>query len=162
MTKTIGFAAVCLLVLLPGLVTAQITSRSSLHTSGTEADHFNFRAAVSADGRYVAFHSRASNLITGDTNDEDDVFVHDHFAGVTVRVSVSSAGVAANSDSRDPSISSTGRFVTFRSLASNLVSSDGNSTWDIFVHDRDADGDGIFDEPGAVLTERVSTVAIRP
>ena len=158
MSKTISFAASSLLLffLAHGFAVAQISSRSSVHTSGTESDHFSFRAAVSADGRYVAFHSRASNLITGDTNGEDDVFVHDHFAGVTVRVSVSSSGVAGNSDSRDPSISSTGRFVTFRSLASNLVPDDGNSTWDIFVHDRDADGDGIFDEPGAIVTERVS------
>ena len=74
----ISFAASSLLVffLAHGFAVAQISSRRSVHTSGTESDHFSFRAAVSADGRYVAFHSRASNLITGDTNGEDDVFVH--------------------------------------------------------------------------------------
>lgn len=136
--------------------TGPIHSRASVHTTGTESDDFSFRAAVSADGRYVAFHSRASNLVTGDTNDEDDVFVHDTYSGVSVLVSVSSSGGQGNSDSRDPSISADGRFVTFRSNATNLVPGDGNATWDIFVHDRDADGDGVFDEAGGILTERVS------
>ncbi len=104
----------------------------------------------------MAFHSRASNLVTGDTNGEDDVFVHDLYAGVTVLVSVSSTGVQGDGDSRDPAISADGRFVTFGSNATNLVSADGNGTWDIFVRDRDTDADGIFDEPGTVLTERVS------
>ncbi len=71
---------------------AQITSRASVGTTGTESDDFSFRAAISADGRYVAFHSRASNLVVGDANDEDDVFVHDNYAGVTILVSVSSSG----------------------------------------------------------------------
>jgi hypothetical protein len=135
---------------------AQINLRASAHTTGAEGDHFSFRAALSADGRYVAFHSRAANLVTGDTNGEDDVFVHDLHAGVTVRVSLSSTNIQGDGDSRDPAISADGRYVTFRSNASNLVASDGNGTWDIFIRDRDADSDGIFDETGAVLTERVS------
>ncbi len=135
---------------------AQITSRASVDTAGTASDDFSFRAAISADGRYVAFHSRASNLVAGDVNDEDDIFVHDNYSGVTVLVSVSSSGGQGNGDSRDPSISADGRFVSFRSNATNLVAGDGNGTFDIFVHDRDADENGVFDDAGGILTERVS------
>jgi hypothetical protein len=53
-------------------------------------------------------------------------------------------------------LSDDGRFVVFRSFATNLVANDTTSTIDIFVHDRDSDGDGAFDEPGAIETVRVS------
>jgi hypothetical protein len=135
---------------------AQINLRASVSTSGAEADHFSFRAAISTDGRWVAFHSRAANLVTGDTNNEDDVFVHDLYAGVTTRVSVSAAGLQGDGDSRDPAISADGRFVTFRSFAANLVPNDNNGTWDIFIRDRDFDGNGVFDETGGTRTLRVS------
>ena len=73
-----------------------------------------------------------------------------------VRVSVSSAGVEANGPSGPPSISSSGRFVVFASAATNLVTGDTNALVDIFLRDRDTDADGIFDEPAAVATTRVS------
>jgi len=134
----------------------QVTIRSSVDTDRIEANHFSFRAALSTDGRYVAFHSRADNLVAGDFNDEDDVFVHDNYSGKTVRVSVDSTGAEGNGDSRDPSISADGRYVTFRSDSTDLVAGDNNGWFDIFVHDRDTDGDGLFDEAGSILTERIS------
>ena len=135
---------------------AQINLRASVSTTGLEADHFSFRAAISTDGRWVAFHSRAENLVVGDTNGEDDVFVHDLYAGVTSRVSLSAGGAQGDGDSREPAISADGRFVTFRSNATNLVPSDNNGTWDIFIRDRDLDGNGVFDEIGGSRTLRVS------
>ena len=75
-----------------------------------------------------------------------------------VRVSVSSAGVQANGHSLHPAISSDGRFVLFDSTASNLVSGDTNGVSDIFLHDRDTDTDGVYDEPGAISTRRLSVV----
>jgi hypothetical protein len=74
-----------------------------------------------------------------------------------VRVSVSTTGEQGNAASSQPSISGNGRFVAFSSLATNLVPGDLDpNLWDALLHDRDADGDGIFDEPGAIATVRVS------
>jgi RHS repeat-associated protein len=92
--------------------------------------------ALSATGRYVAFDSAASELVGGDTNGKQDVFVRDATNRVTERVSVSSSGAEANGDSSDPSLSDDGRYVTFTSLASNLVSNDTNGVADVFVFDR--------------------------
>jgi Tol biopolymer transport system component len=125
--------------------------------------------SISADGRYVAFWSGAANLVPGDTNGVADIFVYDRLTGVTVRVSVSSSGEQGNELSaftaQGRHISANGRFVTFYSHASNLVAGDTNSCYpftdpgectDIFVRDRDADGNGTLDEPGGISTERVS------
>src|SRR5262249_61613505 len=89
-----------------------------------------------ADGRFVAFCSAAGNLVPGDTNTNNDILVHDRSSGTTERVSVSTGGTQANSDSVNPSISADGRFVVFESAATNLVAGDTNGTWDVFVRDR--------------------------
>ncbi|MFD9336259.1 TolB family protein [Streptomyces sp. NPDC060028] len=91
--------------------------------------------SISADGRYVAFASLARDLVAGDTNRADDVFVRDRQTGVITRVSVDSAGNQANNVSRNPSISADGRYVAFESFATNLVAGDTNRYRDIFVHD---------------------------
>jgi archaellum component FlaF (FlaF/FlaG flagellin family) len=112
-----------------------INTRVSVDSAGNEANSDSF-GSISANGRFVAFQSSASNLVPGDTNSTSDVFVHDRKTGITTRVSVDSAGNDANSDSFGPSISAHGRFVAFQSLASNLVPGDTNGTADTFVHDR--------------------------
>ncbi len=112
------------------------TERASVATGGTESDGGGRSPAISADGRFVAFESYATNLVAGDTNNFSDIFVRDRQSGTTERVSVDSGGAEANHDSFEPSISADGRFVAFRSLAVNLVAGDSNGTWDIFVHDR--------------------------
>ena len=94
------------------------------------------RPAISADGRYVAFASSATNLVKGDRNSVPDVFVRDRVAGTTERVSVASRKVQGNGDSSDPAISADGRFVAFASFADNLVPGDTNFTSDVFVVDR--------------------------
>lgn len=108
----------------------------------------------------IAFQSAADNLVAGDTFTYTDIFVRDSAStGAsyrTVRVSLSSNGVQANGSSSAPSISADGRYVAFQSAATNLIGTDTNSTNDIFVRDRDTDGDGTFDEGGAVSTTRVS------
>ena len=91
--------------------------------------------AISSDGRYVAFASTATNLVPGDTNGLSDVFVRDTVASTTRLVSVGTGGAQANGASDQPSISSDGRYVAFRSAASNLVASDTNGHTDIFVRD---------------------------
>jgi hypothetical protein len=112
------------------------TTRVSVASDGTQGNGWSGTSSISADGRFVAFHSAASNLAPGDTNGYEDIFVHDRQTGETTRVSVASNGSQTNNHSSSPSISADGWYVTFYSAASNLVSGDTNGKWDIFVHDR--------------------------
>ena len=112
-----------------------ITERVSLDSSGNEANAHNNNPAISADGRYVAFTSEATNLVTNDTNNRADIFFHDRQTGLTQRLSESVNGEQGNQESEYPSISDDGRFVAFHSGASNLVANDTNETYDIFVRD---------------------------
>ena len=91
---------------------------------------------MSADGRFIAFTSAASDLVAGDANDRIDVFVRDRLAGTTELVSVDSGGVQADEECRFPTITADGRFVAFHSRADNLVPGDTNGYEDIFVRDR--------------------------
>jgi Tol biopolymer transport system component len=112
------------------------TTRVSVASDGAQGNGPSWGPSISGDGRFVAFESRASNLVPGDTNDTTDVFVHDRLTGQTMRVSVASDGREGNSYSWLARISADGRFVVFTSDASNLVPGDTNGTWDVFVHDR--------------------------
>jgi hypothetical protein len=119
----------------------------------------------SADSRWIAFDSE-SQLQSPDANSaQPDVFVYDRNApGPPRRVSINSngdQGVGGLFDgSSNPALSQDGRFVAFTSLASNLVSDDENVAHDVFLHDRDADGDGRFDLDGADPSQAVSTVRV--
>ena len=130
--------------------------------------------AVSGDGRYVAFDSAATQVVTGDTNGASDVFVRDRVAGKNVRVSKNDQGNQAAGASTDPVMSPNGRYVAFVSSASiddgvgegnegvcdppgpdeaepgqGSETRDKNGTkLDVYVFNRDADGNGIFDEAG--------------
>jgi Tol biopolymer transport system component len=112
------------------------TVRVNLATGGAQANDNSNGPALSADGRFIAFYSLASNLVAGDTNGTLDVFVHDRQTGQTTRVSVASDGTQGNGDSSAPVLSADGRFVAFASAASNLVPGDTNGSFDAFVHDR--------------------------
>ena len=113
------------------------TSRVSIATDGTQGNSgINTNPVISDDGRYVAFVSNATNLVDGDTNGSKDIFVHDRQTGQTTRVSVTSDGSQANSNSWNASISGNGRYITFCSTANNLVSGDTNGYSDVFVHDQ--------------------------
>ncbi|MFH8561764.1 RICIN domain-containing protein [Streptomyces sp. NPDC017988] len=115
--------------------TAGTTQRVSVASNGTQGNNWSFSPSVSADGRYVAFTSGASNLVSGDTNAADDVFVHDRQTRTTQRVSVAGGGAQGNAESTTPSISADGRYVAYTSDASNLVSGDTNAAEDVFVRD---------------------------
>lgn len=102
----------------------------------TPADGFPLdRPSLDADGSVVAFSSRATNLTPGDVNGTTDVFVRDLDAGTTTAVSVTSSGAPGNGESTEPSVSADGRYVAFRSTASNLVPGDDNGRSDVFVRD---------------------------
>ncbi|NQU49632.1 MAG: PD40 domain-containing protein [Planctomycetes bacterium] len=122
-------------LLCPTLLFAQSTERVSLDSNGVQGNQNSEYSAISADARFVAFDSMASNLVVGDTNATSDVFLHDRLTGETTRVSVDSSGVEGDQSSEFAAISADGRYVAFASLATNLVPNDTNANWDVFVHD---------------------------
>jgi len=114
------------------------TSRASLGALGVESNGFCAGGSTSADGRFVAFLSGGTNLVPGDTNGVEDVFVRDTLNGTTQRASVDSFGVQAGDQNFFPTISADGRFVVFSSLAANLVAGDTNAVQDVFLRDLQA------------------------
>lgn len=95
-----------------------------------------FDAALSADGRFLAFTSADATIVSGDTNGTSDVFVLDLQTNALERVSVASNGAQANEGSSGPTISANGRWIAFVSRATNLAAADTTSVEDIYLHDR--------------------------
>ena len=113
-----------------------VTERVSVDSFGAEGDGNSYAPAISADGRIVVFQSSADNLVAGDSNGFQDVFLHDRTTGVTERMSIDSFGAEANGWSQLPTLTPDGQIVVFTSNASNLITGDSNGTRDVFVHDR--------------------------
>ena len=105
----------------------------SVTPGGQTGNGVSSEPAISADGRFVAFASAASNLVGNDNNRTRDVFVRDLLLGRTTRVSTTASGVEGNGDSAFPAISANGLHVAFTSLASNLVDGDTNGRRDLFL-----------------------------
>ena len=120
-----------------GLTTSACATvvRVSVDDAGVEANDHSVGAGLSSDGRSVVFTSPASNLVPGDSNGVDDVFVHDAATATTTRVSVSNTGAQAPRVSRGGVISGNGRYVAFHTFSANLVSGDTNLVNDVFVRD---------------------------
>ncbi len=123
------------------------TTRVSVSSRGAQGNGPSIYAYVSANGRYVAFNSSATNLVAGDTNRFpsnpnlpsaafNDIFVRDRFAQQTTRVTLSSTGAQSNGENGGRFINANGRYVGFWSTATNLVPGDTNGVADIFVRDR--------------------------
>lgn len=111
------------------------TIRISQSLTGGEANKNSNEPSMSADGRYTVFVSDASNLVPGDTNGRQDVFLYDRITASLTRINLGPGGVQANNNSITPKISANGRYVVFASDASNLVAGDTNGRRDIFVVD---------------------------
>jgi Tol biopolymer transport system component len=126
----------------------QVTELVSFGSEGVPADSLSLNPKISADGRFVAFYGRASDLVAGDTNQWEDVFVRDRLTGACERASVDSQGVQANESSYLWAISPDARYVAFWSGATNLVPG-GTTGVDVFVRDRAASGFASLCEPGA-------------
>ena len=109
------------------------TTLVSIGPAGVQGNNDSQGASISANGRYVAFWSAASNLVAGDSNGNGDVFVRDRKLHKTVLVSVDSAGVQGNGDSYFITVAADGRWVVFGSDASTLVAGDTNGYSDVFV-----------------------------
>lgn len=103
---------------------------------GGIANRASNQAVISGNGQFVAYISRATNIVPGDTNENNDVFVYNVQTGTTQRINVTSRGNQAVGETYYPDISYDGRYVTYGSLASNLVLADGNDALDIFLYDR--------------------------
>jgi Tol biopolymer transport system component len=116
-------------------LTAGTTSRVSVTKHGSDANNDSYGGTVSLDGRFVAFSSRADNLVEGDFNWREDVFVKDMLTGDVTLVSTDSAERQADGTSMQPSISADGRYVAFHSNATNLTAGDLNEASDVFVKD---------------------------
>jgi hypothetical protein len=112
------------------------TTRVSVSSDGVRSNGYASQAAISADGRFVAFSSSADNLVPGDTNGDVDVFVHDRITGETERVSVASDGTQARRGSINPVISADGRYVAFDSFSDDLVPGDAHPEDAVYLHDR--------------------------
>lgn len=112
-----------------------LTTLVSVASSGVQGNLASYSPFITPDGRYVAMASYADNLVPGDTNGEDDVFVKDLLTGVVVLASVATSGAQGNGGSLSPSLSADGRFVGFQSIADNLSPGDTNLCSDGFVHD---------------------------
>lgn len=136
------------------LVTGQ-TTRVNVDSNGSQSSSYPpllnptgpaMSSFISADGRYVGFSSRANDLVTGDTNNQTDMFVHDRTTGETTRVSLGLNGAEANADSGRAlypdyrlskfAISANGRHIAYTSAATNLVDGDTNNAYDVFVYDQ--------------------------
>src|SRR5438093_60761 len=165
------FAIIALCIELgPGSAMAGLTSRVSVRSGGGQADGSSTLGSMTPDGRFVAFMSAAPNLVPGDSNGREDVFVHDRTTGVTERVSVASDGSELQSyyypAVLPPAISADGTVVAFLSRARSLVAGTKPcriypDCSHVFVHDRTtgvteaidvaSDGtpadDGTFDGP---------------
>ncbi len=119
-------------VFVHNLQTAE-TIRVSVSSAGDESNGHSGGPSLSADGRYVAFSSDATNLVPGDTNGQTDVFIHDRQTGETTRVSVPNSNTEGNGASSGPVISGNGQEMVFQSWASNLVPADTNNALDVFA-----------------------------
>lgn len=117
--------------------TLERVSISNTEVQGNGESHNG--VAMSPDGRFLAFWSDSTNLVPGDTNNRGDIFVRDRLEGTTQRVSVGSGGVQADATSSDTAISGDGRFIAFKSYATNLAGLDHSAAQfsDIYVHDRE-------------------------
>lgn len=144
-----GSSVLVAALLCAGSARAATTTRVSIDSEGNEANYFyngdNAQPAISGDGRYVVFRSNCDNLVADDTNDVNDVFLHDRLTGQTTRVSIATGGSESNGGSDGPAVSADGSHMAFTSFASDLVFDDTNGVGDIFVH-----------EPAAGTTTRVS------
>jgi Tol biopolymer transport system component len=143
------------------VASAQDVTQVSTASDGTPADGDSSGPSISADGRFVAFLSSATNLVPSDTNGKADVFVKDRVSGATTRVSVTTSGQQNTEHSAGVRISANGRFVMFSTLGVLVPEDTSNCAIsplpvapcaDIYVHDR---------ETGATTLATVSSAGVQ-
>lgn len=111
-------------------------ARVSVASDGTQANGYSGANFLSDDGRYILFESNASNLVSNDVNGDTDTFIYDRLNQTVELISIAPNGSQADGSSGSGFISGNGRYVSYASAATNLVSQDNNSQRDVFVYDR--------------------------
>jgi Tol biopolymer transport system component len=125
--------------------------RVSIATDGSEGNDYSAWGTISADGRHLAFNSCATNFDPDDTNNSCDLFIHDRVLGTTVRANLGIVGEQAGLTTQHVfNLSGDGRYFAF------AASFDGGWPLQLWLRDRDTDGNGVFDEPGTAITTRLS------
>jgi hypothetical protein len=119
-----------------GGANSSLIERISVSSIPTEANGASEWSMISRNGRFVVYHSTASNLVPNDTNNVQDVFLYDRLFRTTERVSNGFGGVQGNNRSQFGDLSSDGRYIVFHSEATNFVPKDTNNAWDAFFLDR--------------------------
>jgi Tol biopolymer transport system component len=107
------------------------TTRISVDNAGIEGNAASTQPVLSANGRFIAFSSKATNFVAGEANGVADIFIYDTQTKQVRGINP----LDSNGDSVNPSITADGRWVVFESLASNLIADDTNSASDIFAFD---------------------------
>ncbi|HVS58178.1 MAG TPA: hypothetical protein VHD60_00360 [Candidatus Saccharimonadales bacterium] len=116
----------------------------SISTIGGSPNNLANQVSLSQNGRFAAFASKATNLVNETVSGSyDEVYVRDRLNDTTTLASISSSGLVANGDSEDLMLSADGRYVVFKSNASNLGSN--GSTYHIFLHDMQTGATQIVD-----------------
>ncbi len=127
----------CLATATAAIAQTPQTERISVRANGVEGNGDSFGCAISGDGNFAAYTSRASNLIGSDKNEASDVFLFNRETETPEFASIRSTGDPANRSSSGPSVSHTGRYTAFTSSATNLaIKGDRNGEADVFVYDR--------------------------
>jgi len=108
-------------------------------TNGTPGNGPSLHGVISGNGEFVAFHSRATNLVSEPSNGVPQIYLHNLATGETRLISKTPGGAAGNGRSERASISENGRRVSFSSDATDLVVGDSNGVEDVFVYDQDSD-----------------------
>ncbi|MFL5130485.1 MAG: hypothetical protein ACJ8DD_10105 [Microvirga sp.] len=121
-------------IFLKDLITGAVTVVTNA-ADGTRANGLSSHARFSPDGHSVVFESSANNLVTGDANNQIDIFLKDLDTGAVTLVTNTADGTQGNGRSSDARLSADGHFVTFTSVATNLVAGDTNDASDIFLKD---------------------------
>jgi Tol biopolymer transport system component len=136
------------------------TERVSINSAGSEGNQVSRIPSLNTDGQLIVFASEATNLVDGDINGVQDIFLHDWLTGTTERVSLSGRGQEANGASDWPEISADGLSVVFTSTASNLVDGDSNGVEDVFVVDLRSGGIELVSHPA--LGGQADAVSTQP
>ena len=119
------------------------------------SDHNAWYPYITANGRFVSFHTDATNLVANDVSG-NDIFIFDRLnptQGLRLGALKADGNQAGGGNYTEAAMSADGRFVTFDAGDVNLVPGGCPGSFCIVVHDRDADGNGVFDEPGGMLNE---------
>ena len=135
--RSLAMAVMVALIVTPPAFGAN-TTRISVSAGGAQANSNSFVSTLTSDGRYIAFESLASNLVSTNTNGKSQIYIKDTSTGGIQLISMNGSGVAGNANSVEPSISGDGRYVAFTSDATNLIANDGNGLRDVFIFDRNS------------------------